>query len=227
MVDRDVLEHVHAVLATRALLPGTHLVDSGYVGAEQLVASRRDHGVTLCGPPLKDQQWQAQDPQGFCLQDFRLDRENQVATCPAGHVSLGWSPDINRGRAVIKVRFSTTDCQPCPLKPRCTRSTRRLLTLRRRDEYDALTAARAWKAEEGFAIEYRRRAGVEGTLSAGVHAFHLRRTRYIGLAKTHLQHVLTAAAMNLVRLAAWLDGTPPARTRQAAFARLMMQPLGA
>ncbi len=38
VVDRDVLGHVHAVLAARALLPGTHLVDSGYMGAEQLVA---------------------------------------------------------------------------------------------------------------------------------------------------------------------------------------------
>jgi hypothetical protein len=55
----------------------------------------------------------------------------------------------------------------------------------------------------------------------------LRRARYIGLAKTHLQHVVTAAAMNLVRLGAWLAGTPLARTRQSAFVRLMAQPAGA
>jgi hypothetical protein len=30
-----------------------------------------------------------------------------------------------------------------------------------------------------------------------------------GLAKTHLQHVLTALALNLVRLDAWLTGIPP------------------
>jgi hypothetical protein len=52
----------------------------------------------------------------------------------------------------------------------------------------------------------------------------LRRSRYIGLAKTHLQHVLTAAAMNLTRIAAWLGGTPLARTRQSAFTKLMMLP---
>jgi hypothetical protein len=52
----------------------------------------------------------------------------------------------------------------------------------------------------------------------------LRRARYIGLAKTQLQHVVTAAAMNLVRLGAWLAGTPLARTRHSAFARLMLQP---
>ncbi|PVE20700.1 hypothetical protein DC522_30760 [Microvirga sp. KLBC 81] len=42
------------------------------------------------------------------------------------------------------------------------------------------------------------------------------------LAKTHLQHVLTAAAMNLMRLGAWFAGTPLARTRQSAFTKLMM-----
>ncbi len=51
---------------------------------------------------------------------------------------------------------------------------------------------------------------------------HLRQARYIGLAKTDLQHVLTAAAPNLVRLGAWLAGTPHARsTHQTACARPM------
>jgi len=34
----------------------------------------------------------------------------------------------------------------------------------------------------------------------------LRRSRYVGLAKTHLQHVATAAALNVVRLNAWMQG---------------------
>jgi len=54
----------------------------------------------------------------------------------------------------------------------------------------------------------------------------LRRTRYIGLAKTHLQHILTAAALNFVRLSNWLAGTPFAKTRRSSFVRLMM-PLAA
>lgn len=45
--------------------------------------------------------------------------------------------------------------------------------------------------------------------------------RYIGKAKTHLQHVLTAAAINFVRVSEWLDGTPVAKTRRSAFAGLM------
>ncbi len=45
---------------------------------------------------------------------------------------------------------------------------------------------------------------------------HLRRSRYVGLAQTHLHHVLTAASMNLSRLECWLAGTPRERTRQSA-----------
>jgi len=46
----------------------------------------------------------------------------------------------------------------------------------------------------------------------------------IGLPKTHLQHVITAAAMNLSHVGAWLAGEPLARTRQSAFVRIMAQP---
>ncbi len=51
-------------------------------------------------------------------------------------------------------------------------------------------------------------------------AFELRRTRYIGMAKTHLQHVLTAVALNVVRIITWLLGVPLAKTRTSQFARL-------
>ena len=67
---------------------------------------------------------------------------------------------------------------------------------------------------------YARRAGVEGTLSQGVRAFGLRRSRYRGLAKTHLRHVATAAAINLDRLAAWFRAVPRAATRTSRFAAL-------
>ena len=49
-------------------------------------------------------------------------------------------------------------------------------------------------------MEYAARAGIEGTLSQGVRAFDLCQARYHGLAKTHVPHVATAAALNLARL---------------------------
>jgi transposase len=223
VVDRDALEDIHAALEAKGLLPDTHLADAGYVAADQLVASRKK-GVTLLGPAPKDYQWQARSGEGFTLQDFLLDWDREVATCPAGHQSKSWSPDDHQGRTAFKVRFSTTDCRPCPLRTQCTRSGRRLLTLRPREEHETLEAARQREEHLAFSKEYRQRAGIEGTISVGVRVLHLRRSRYIGLAKTHLQHVLTAAAMNLIRLGAWFAGTPLARTRQSAFTKLMMAP---
>ena len=67
---------------------------------------------------------------------------------------------------------------------------------------------------------YNLRAGIEGTFSQAVRACDLRRTRYIGLAKTRLMHLLVAAALNFMRVAAWLAELPRAQTRRSAFAAL-------
>ena len=64
--------------------------------------------------------------------------------------------------------------------------------------------------------------GVEGTLSQGARAFGLRRSRYRGLARTHLQHIATAEAINLERLAAWFRAVPRAATRTSRFAALVI-----
>ena len=52
---------------------------------------------------------------------------------------------------------------------------------------------------------YAQRAGVEGTISKGIRAFGLRRSRYCGQPKTHLQHVRIGASLNFVR---WGSGSP-------------------
>jgi hypothetical protein len=91
------------------------------------------------------------------------------------------------------------------------------LTLRPKAQHDALRPAREQQTTDTFKLRYRARAGIEGCLSHGVRACDLRRSRYIGLAKTRLQHVLTAVALNLKRIAAWIAGEPLARTRTAPF----------
>jgi transposase len=66
-----------------------------------------------------------------------------------------------------------------------------------------------------------RRAGIEGTISQGVRTCGLSRSRYIGEAKVHLQHVATPAAINVTRISDWLTGRPREGTRTSPFARLM------
>jgi IS5 family transposase len=47
---------------------------------------------------------------------------------------------------------------------------------------------------------YAHRAGIEGTISQAVRTCEVRRSRYRGLPKTALQLLLTATALNLVRM---------------------------
>jgi transposase len=61
---------------------------------------------------------------------------------------------------------------------------------------------------------------IEATISQGVRAFGMRRSRYIGFAKRHLQLLGIAAAINMVRVLAWLDGDELASTRITAFQKL-------
>jgi transposase len=105
----------------------------------------------------------------------------------------------------------------------CTRAARRTLTVRRQDHHLALQAARVRETSREYHTEYARRAGVEGILSQGLRNHGLRRSRYLGEAKTALQHLWTAAAINFVRMGYWLMGKPLTKTRTSAFEHLMRQ----
>jgi hypothetical protein len=84
-----------------------------------------------------------------------------------------------------------------------------------------LQQARDQQYSEAFRQSYAQRAGIEGTHSQAVRALGLRRTRYFGLAKTSLQHYATAAAINLIRLDAFLSEKKAAKTRTSRFAALI------
>jgi hypothetical protein len=64
-------------------------------------------------------------------------------------------------------------------------------------------------------------AGIRNSyLSSSASSCGLRRSPYIGLAKTRFQHVITAAAINLVRVTEGFAGISVARTRASRFAAL-------
>jgi transposase len=74
--------------------------------------------------------------------------------------------------------------------------------------HEATRFARQRQTTQEFKERYAIRAGVEGTLSQGLRAFDLRQARYIGSAKTHLQHLIIATAINLARLLDWKRRAP-------------------
>jgi transposase len=218
-------EPIEQDLADRDLLPGSHLVDSGYVVAELLVSGPRQHQIDVVGPPLGSSSRQSRESLGYDLHSFVIDWEAQQAICPQGHRSVKWTPGPSQsGLPVIRIRFKKATCLACPMRPACTSSKEaaRQLTVKPQAQHEAIEAARRRQETDEYKTLYALRAGVESTISQGSRRFDLRRSRYIGLARTHLQETINATAMNLVRIAEWLrkGGTTPPKRRPGHFARL-------
>ena len=223
VADDAVTETIHASLAEHDLLPAKHIADTGYVNSTLFVSSQTIYGIDLIGPTRGDNHWQAKDGAGFAARDFVIDWEQQQAICPMGNPSNSWTPAIDRVKnPVIKIKFATTDCQACARCENCTRSTppRRTITLRPQAQHEALLEGRKREQTEQFKAEYAKRAGVEGTIAQSVRTGKVRQARYLGQAKTHLQHLMTAAIMNVIRMLRWLAEEPKAQTPRSAFARL-------
>lgn len=94
------------------------------------------------------------------------------------------------------------------------------MQFRPREQYESLQQARATQDDEAFKRRYRTRLGIEGTISQAVQAFELRKTRYLGLPKTHLQAIALATAINLSRFLDYLCGAGLGQTRNQPFAAL-------
>jgi Transposase DDE domain len=152
-----------------------------------LVKIAREYGADLYGPTRADYHWQSQAGRGFDAGSFRIDWDKQEATCPEGKTSLSWTPAVDSGdNEVIKIKFSRIDCKPCLSRSLCTtaKHLRRTVTIRTQEAYEALHAARQRQQSEGFKGQYKKRAGVEGTISQAIRALGMRRSRYMCLAET-------------------------------------------
>jgi hypothetical protein len=162
--------------------------------------------VTIVGPVADDPGWQAREGTGFDKSQFVVGWERQVVTCPAGKQSISWLPHMYPASGMaIEARFARKDGTPCAFRVRCTRAKvePRIVGLQVREPYEALQAARKRQTTEAFQHEYAVRSGIESTHEQAIRRCGLRQSRYLGLAKTHLQHVTTATAINIVRVAAW------------------------
>lgn len=223
--DDNMAEVVHASLAERRLLPTEHLVDKGYTDAQVLRESQREDQVTITGPVADDPSWQARGDTGFDKSHFTVEWDQQVVTCPAGKQSISWLRNTYPKNGVMwEARFSRQDCTPCPFRARCSRAKvePRIIGLQPQEQHEVLRATRQQQTTAQFREQYAGRAGIESTHGQAIRRCGLRQSRYIGLAKTHLQHVITAVAVNLVRLGEWWNGIPTAPTRCSRFAALSL-----
>lgn len=217
--DVDAVVPIHDSLQERHLLPDIHLVDRGYTSAPLLVDSQEDYDVELLGPVVEKQVWQ--HATGYDISAFTIDWEKRTVTCPQGHTSTPWTMrDHRREHQLTRVKFKRVECQPCPVHDLCTKHQRRTLSFHEEEVYKTVQQRKAAQHTAEWRKHYGKRAGVEGTVSQCVFALGMRRSRYRGVEKTHLQFVLTATAINLTRVLNWHNEKPRSETRFTRFGRL-------
>ena len=220
VADAAMTTPVHQQLEERQLLPGEHLVDSGYPSAELIIHAARVFGITLVSPMLLDNSAQARAGAGYDKAAFAIDFDTRQATCPQGIASSSWTPCRQHHDEAIVVSWPKIACAPCPARQLCTSGQRRQITLRSRELHEALATARTEQTSAQWKARYAARAGVEGTMRQATHVTGIRRARYLGLPKTQLEHNIAAAAINMIRMDAYWTGHPLDRTRSSHLARL-------
>jgi transposase len=89
-------DNIHQGLKDKGLLPGTHLVDAGYIDGELLVQSQERYGVELLGPPRHNSTWQA--------------REGGYDQSASRWIGSGSRPSVRKGRS----RFGGAVMWPSP-----------------------------------------------------------------------------------------------------------------
>ncbi|MEO1668402.1 MAG: transposase [Chloroflexota bacterium] len=219
--DVEVVRDIHHDLNEQDHLPDQHIADMGYSSAGLFVDSLEHYGIDLVAPVRDDRSWQFREQTGFDVAQFEIDWKGKQATCPMGKVSSSWTPCPPRqGHAVIYIKFRAPDCSNCSAKSLCTRAKRRTIAVQTEEIHEFVKQKRAFQQTKEFRNLYRQRASVEGTISQAAWGLGMRRSRYRGLAETHLQNVFTAAAINLTRTVNWLTEQPLSQTRSSRFAAL-------
>ncbi len=162
------------------------LADSAYGSGEVRAAlAAREHRAFIKPIPLRPAVLG-----GFTIDDFTIDTAAGTVTCPQGHTV----PITERANAVFGRR-----CTGCPLRERCTRSTKGR-TIRLHDHHDLLAAARRETQTEEFQRTYRRHRPMAERSIAWLVAGGHRRVRYRGVVRNQMWLSVRTAAINLRRL---------------------------
>lgn len=143
-------------------------------------------------------------PKCIPLRRFKYDGKHRHIRCPGGRILH----PFGRAKNGRWYRAKREDCQQCRLGERCLSSNIARRSVLIVDEYEALLRARRRKAQ-GWDPPDRRaysrhRWRVEGAHGEAKTRHGLRRAARRGLANVAIQSYLTAAVMNLKRLAALL-----------------------
>jgi transposase len=132
---------------------------------------------------------------------FVIDPDGRHARCPMGHRNESCRFCERPQRDISYVRLVWKNCcVACPRRAKCLGKNRERFVETSKD-YLLLHERRQEQKTREFRMRMRQRNGIEGTISELVRGYGLRRSRYRGLKRTSLCHLMTAAACNVNR---WL-----------------------
>src|SRR5262249_25569687 len=227
--DRQALAGIHSRLERRGLLPDEHLVDGGYTSLVHMERAGREHRVTLTGPLPGNRTRQHRVQEGYARDDFRADYDRREVTCPQGQVSKGWHgpypTSSPRRRPAHRGALHQGPVPPLPRQGRLHHLRRRQAHrgLPPRELYELQARNRADQQDPAWHKRYAVRSGVEGTVCEFARGHGIRHCRYRGQPKAHLQHVLTAIAVNIERLSQLPPGESTSPRPPTAFQNYLDQ----
>jgi transposase len=193
---RQLAEQLERIEANTGKTITTVTADAGYAhGMNYELLENRNIDAVI--PP----QAENSKPRRIPLSRFKYDPKNKVVKCPGGKILTRSTQDA-RGWIY---RARSKDCRSCLLRQRCISRTATSRTVLISNGYESLLRARRRhrKPDEKFVTAYRRhRWKIEGMHGEAKTQHGLRRAVRRGLANVAIQAYLTAAVINLKRLAA-------------------------
>jgi transposase len=195
--DSPALDTIQQRLIQRDLQPEQQYVDRAYCNGKT-IASSWDKGIDLRGYISSSTRKEA----GFRLEDFAIDLHQQTAVCPQGRHATSFQASAQADVA-FHVRFGK-QCQSCPVQALCT-TEKRGRSLEISPYHDILTRRRQEQTTAAFSQDMYARSRIESTICELTRKHGLRRSRYRGQHKANLQAAFTAVAVNLKRLANYLE----------------------
>lgn len=177
-----------------------HLLGDSHYGAQENKRWAADRGIDLISPAQAPKC--SKDGQ-LTLEDFSVDGEGFVRSCPAGHTPTSVSAGLSR----LQASFDVAQCQSCPLRSRCPapaslRRGEKSVRLQYTFERVALRKRRIEERSDAFKARYRWRAGVEGTMSRLKHQMGLGRLRVRGMPAVRYAVRIRSLGLNILRCAA-------------------------
>jgi hypothetical protein len=137
----------------------------------------------------------------FTKDDFTIDLDNTMVTCPAGQSTTTASArrtETLQGTLFThrSFRFSVKQCRGCPLRVQCLKPTTCARTILVHEQEALLQEAKAFQRTDEYRTQYRERLVVEHRI-ARLSRLGIRKARYFGSSKVLFQLAMAAAVANL------------------------------